>query len=89
MDVFDFDGSGELEADERMAAAEILCTSAEEHEAFFGDACDFATSDSDDELEDDLTIAVLDIHELEFMDEDERREAIEDAGLDPDDYDMF
>ena len=26
---------------------------------------------------------------LEFMDEDERREAIEDAGLDPDDYDMF
>lgn len=34
MDVFDFDGSGELEADERMAAAEILCTSAEEHEAF-------------------------------------------------------
>ena len=64
MDVFDFDGSGELEAD-------------------------FATSDSDDELEDDLTIAGLDIHELEFMDEDERREAIEDAGLDPDDYDMF
>lgn len=56
---------------------------------FFGDAGDFATSDSDDELEDDLTIAGLDIHELEFMDEDERREAIEDAGLDPDDYDMF
>lgn len=26
MDIFDFDGSGELEADERMAAAEILCT---------------------------------------------------------------
>ena len=34
MDIFDFDGSGELEADERMVAAEILCTSAEEHEAF-------------------------------------------------------
>ena len=76
MDVFDFDGSGELEADERMAAAEIQCTSAEEHEAFFGDAGDFDDADADD-------------LELEFMDEDERREAIEDAGLDPDDYDMF
>ena len=25
---------------------------------------------------------------LEFMDEDERREALEDAGLDPDDFDF-
>ena len=30
----------------------------------------------------------LDPAELEFMDADERREAIEDAGLDPDDYDF-
>ena len=30
----------------------------------------------------------LDRTELEYMDEDERREAIEDAGLDPDDYDF-
>ncbi len=29
----------------------------------------------------------LDRFELEMMDEDERREALEDAGLDPDDYD--
>ena len=36
------------------------------------------------ELED----AGLDEIDLEFMDEDERREAIEDAGLDPDDYDF-
>ena len=42
-----------------------------------------------DEIEDDLTIAGLDVQELEFMDEDERRAAIEEAGLDPDDYDMF
>ncbi len=26
--------------------------------------------------------------DLEMMDEDERREALEDAGLDPDDYDF-
>ncbi len=40
--------------------------------------------DEDDELED----AGLDRFELEGMDEDERREALEDAGLDPDDYDF-
>ena len=32
--------------------------------------------------------AGLDRSELEFMDEDERREALEDAGLDPDDFDF-
>ena len=32
-------------------------------------------------------MAGLDIDELADMDEDERREALEDAGLDPDDYD--
>ena len=31
-------------------------------------------------------IAELDEEELELMDEDERREALEDAGLAPDDY---
>ena len=30
----------------------------------------------------------LDPEELEFMDSDERREALEEAGLDPDDYDF-
>lgn len=30
----------------------------------------------------------LDATELEYMDADERREALEDAGLDPDDYDF-
>ncbi|SCY77357.1 hypothetical protein SAMN02910292_02870 [Lachnospiraceae bacterium XBB2008] len=41
----------------------------------------------EENLEDDLAIAGLDMFELEMMDEYERREAIEDAGLDPDDYD--
>ena len=30
----------------------------------------------------------VDATELEYMDADERREALEDAGLDPDDYDF-
>ena len=44
--------------------------------------------DESDELEDVLTTAGLDVLDLECMDADERREALEDAGLDPDDYDF-
>lgn len=33
---------------ERMFAAELLCTSREEHIAFFGDAGDFDDADADD-----------------------------------------
>lgn len=75
---FDFDDNGELNAFER------------------SEALDFYTSsnsvDEDDEEEDmelELEIAGLDRWELENMDEDERREALEDAGLDPDDFDFF
>lgn len=35
---------------------------------------------------DELTSAGLDMNELELMDEAERREVIESAGLDPNDY---
>ena len=48
--------------------------------------------DSDDDEEDDLIseleMAGLDYDDLSYMDEGERREAFEDAGLDPDDYDF-
>ena len=43
--------------------------------------------DIEEDPEDELLMFGLDPDELEEMDEDERREAIEDAGLDPDDYD--
>lgn len=42
--------------------------------------------DEDEELEDELLLSGLDRDELDMMDEDERREALEDAGLDPDDF---
>ncbi|MEZ3488218.1 MAG: hypothetical protein K1W22_16960 [Lachnospiraceae bacterium] len=42
-----------------------------------------------DEEEDDLFGSDLDFDELEDMDEDERREALEEAGYDPDDFDDF
>ena len=41
----------------------------------------------EEEFEDDLLMAGLDPTDLELMSESERREALEEAGLDPDDYD--
>ena len=38
------------------------------------------------DLEDEIAAAGLDRDELSWMDEDERREALEEAGLDPDDF---
>ena len=41
-----------------------------------------------EEAESELEAAELNATDLEFMDEDERREALEDAGLDLDDFDF-
>lgn len=84
MDWMDFDRNGDVDALERFFGEEMLCGSKEEHEALFGDSGNFAEDDTDDELE----MAGLDRFELELMDEDERCEALEDAGLDPDDFDF-
>ena len=83
----DFNKDGEVDAAEEFMGMEMLCSSREEHEALFGDAGDF-DDDSSEDFDDELEMAGLDRDELEFMDEDERREALEDAGLDPDDYDF-
>ena len=50
------------------------------------DSVDDDEDDDDDDL--DLDLAGLDRFDLEMMDEDERHEALEDAGLDPGDYDF-
>ena len=70
---FDFDGDGELDGYESAVMDDVI----------FGDGAD---SEENYEMEDELEEAGLDSLELECMDEDERREAIEDAGFDPDDY---
>lgn len=72
-----------------MFADEMLCTSKEEHMALFGNAGDFDDeTDEDEEREYDLALHGLDPDELADMDEDDRMEVLEDAGLDPDDYDF-
>ena len=87
MDWMDFNRDGEVDGAEFMMGEEMLCSSREEHEALFGDAGDF-DDDTEDDFETDAMAAGLDASELEFMDEEERAEALEAAGLDPDDYDF-
>ena len=65
----DFNGDGEVDSTERFLGIEMLCGSREEHEALFGDAGDF----------DDSTDDYFETDELEFMDSDERAEALEEA----------
>ena len=73
---FDFDGDGKLSTYEYSIMEDMV---------FGHDETDIS---AEDELEDDLLLAGLDATELEYMDADERREVLEDAGLDPDDYDF-
>ena len=82
----DLNGDGEIDGTEMMFAQEMICSSREEHEALFGDAGDFE-DDANDDFETDAMLAGLDADELEFMDSDERAEALEEAGLEADDYD--
>ena len=83
----DLNGDGEIDGTEMMFAQEMICSSREEHEALFGDAGDF-DDDMEDDFEIDAMAAGLDVDELELMDSDERAEALEEAGLEADDYDF-
>lgn len=74
--LFDLDHDGELNTFERTMEFEFL----EE----LGRECE----DPDEAEATELELSGLDPIELEFMDADERREALEDAGLDPDEYDF-
>lgn len=48
---------------------------------------DFLTRQMEEDDHSDDDEDELDLDELEYMDEDERREALEEAGYDPDDFD--
>ena len=88
-DWMDFNGDGEVDSTELFLAEEMLCGNREEYEALFGDVGDFGeVIDEEQELEDELMYVGLDKDELELMDPDERRESLEDVGLDADDFDF-
>ena len=75
-DSFDFDRDGKLDDGEAMFALNAFSVMAE------------ARSSKEETSLYELSAAGVDISTFDFMDADERREAIEDAGLDPDDYDF-
>ena len=79
-DLFDFNGDGKTDGFETYVGLQMMAGSRQEAIALTGDDTFYTGSDSLEEDEDELA------DELEYMDEDERREALEDAGLDPDDY---
>ena len=71
---FDLNHDGELDAFERASEYAFVNSIMEDSEK--------------EEHEDELYAAGIDPEELEYMTGDERREILEDAGLDPDDYDF-
>lgn len=83
MDWMDFNRDGEVDGFETYVGLQMMAGSRQEAIVLTGDDAFYTGSDSLEEDEDELT------DELEYMDEDERREALDDAGLDPDDYDEF
>lgn len=78
--MFDWNDDGKLNSFEQANQFEFEQRMLEE------DSVDDDEDDDDDDL--DLDLAGLDRFDLEMIDEDERREALEDAGLDPGDYDF-
>lgn len=69
---FDFDGDGVLNGYEYAVMDDVVFN--------------HKTDSDEEEREDFLSATGLDESDLEYMDEDEIREALEDAGLDPDDF---
>lgn len=67
----------------------------------FIDDGDYDTDEDDDEIDHEIILGLdeyeiseleeagIDIDEFELMDDEERREALIEAGLDPDDFDFF
>lgn len=77
-DMFDFNHDGELNTFERAMEYEFLDELSREAEE----------ADDEEGTELELELSGLDPDELEFMDSDEGREVLEDAGFNPDEYDF-
>lgn len=92
--LFDFNGDGKTDFLEWSIGMQMTAGSRQEAIDLTGDDTFYLGSDTLDEeevedFEDELSFYGLDRDELDLMDEDERREALEEAGLAPDDYGEF
>ncbi len=85
MDSLFGDSSFDLNDDGKISGAEFI------DDTFFEDNNGISSGsniDEDNDVLDEIRMAGLDRYELKhYMDEDERREVLEDEGLDPDDFD--
>jgi len=75
--MFDFDRDGELNSTEKAMELDFLSG---------GNSSNIFLND---DLYQDLSFTGITKDEFELMDDDEKREALEDAGIDVDDYDDF
>ena len=88
-DFFDFNDDGQVDDLDRLITLDTFFITNGEYEE--GENVEEEDdSDVDNVLIEELENHDLDMDDLKYMDEDERNQAIEDAGLDPDDYeDLF
>lgn len=80
--LFDFNVDGKTDMLETFVGMQLMAEGRQKAIDLTGGDTFYLGTDEIEELEE----AGLDYDELEMMDEDERREALEDVGLDPDDY---
>ncbi len=85
--LFDFNGDGETDFMEWSVGMQMTASSRQEVIDLTGDDTLYLGSDTLEEEEDELYFDWLDWDELAMMDDEDRRVVLEDAGLDPDDYD--
>ena len=82
--LFDLNEDGKTGCMEWSIGMQMIASSSQD-DAFY-----LASDDLEDEDDEDiLELCGLDRDELDMMDEDERREALEEVGLDPDDYEEY
>ena len=89
--LFDFNKDGKTDCMEWSIGMQMTASSSQEEFGSTEEDAFYSTSDDleDEDDEDILELHGLDRDELDMMDEDERREALEEAGLDPDDYEEY
>ena len=81
--LFDFNEDGKNDCMEWSIGMQMIASSSQEEIESTEDDAFYLAS------EDILELYGLDRDELDMMDEDERREALKEVGLDPDDYEEY
>ena len=87
--LFDFNGDGETDFMEWSIGMQMTASSRQEAIDLTGDDTFYPGSDTLEEDDDELDLYGLDRDDLEMMDEEDMRIDLEDAGLEPDNYDDF